>query len=246
MFSSLPRAADDDRISAVAALTALGGHALAMAAALWLAGHARQTPLPQGAVSVTLVTASGGGQSPTPRHSVTPPSNANAASRAQIPAPSGERLDQLMALASPDAPPQAPSSAASSKASTPSGSPAGPSTAGSSLANQGLGAEEGAEGVDLYAGASLPQVGARPAASAGSDLWSRVAPCWRAASPRAVILLVELRGDGRLAAPPTAVRKAAKPADPPTLLAERAAFRALQACAPYEGLGERRWRVSFP
>src|SRR5207245_2573255 len=33
--------------------------------------------------------------------------------------------------------------------------------------------------------------------------------------------------------------------DPQTLAAERAALRALQACAPYEGLAARSWRVDF-
>jgi len=117
---------------------------------------------------------------------------------------------------------------------------------GSSQADQGLGQGEGAEGVDLYAAASLPNVGQRPASPPAGDLWNRVAPCWRAAAPRKAILMVEIGRDGGLAAPPQAVRKVSAPADPQTLLAERAAVRALQACAPYAGLTARRWRVVFP
>ncbi|KQZ22893.1 hypothetical protein ASD47_24255 [Caulobacter sp. Root1472] len=73
-----------------------------------------------------------------------------------------------------------------------------------------------------------------------------MAPCWRAAAPRKAVLMVEIGSDGGLATPPQAVRKISAPADPQTLLAERAAVRALQACAPYAGLAARRWRVAFP
>jgi hypothetical protein len=58
--------------------------------------------------------------------------------------------------------------------------------------------------------------------------------------------MVEIGDDGRLSGSPRAVRKISAPADPQLLLAERAGARALQACAPYGGLGGRAWRVTFP
>lgn len=125
-------------------------------------------------------------------------------------------------------------------------SPSTPSPSGSSRVDQGLDQGEGAEGIDLYAAASLPAVGQRSASPPAGDLWNQVAPCWRRAAPRKAILMVEIDSDGGLAAPPQAVRKASAPVDPQTLLAERAAVRALQACAPYAGLGARKWRVAFP
>lgn len=68
----------------------------------------------------------------------------------------------------------------------------------------------------------------------------------RPAAPRRAALLVELSADGRLTNAPQAVRRQGAAVDPQALLAERAALRALQACAPYPGLGRKRWRVEFP
>jgi hypothetical protein len=163
----------------------------------------------------------------------------------------GERLDQLIA----------PDVASNSSASEPSPATANRPTrplsastlavsnsgaSGSSQADQGLGQGEGAEGIDLYAAASLPNVGTRPASPPTGDLWKKVAPCWRSAASRKAILMVEIGADGSLAAMPRAVRKISAPADPQLLLAERAGARALQACAPYSGLSGRTWRVVFP
>jgi hypothetical protein len=257
MSGSSSRAPDDARISASAALAALGGHAVVILGALLLGARGQTVVATPGVVGVTLVGgAPGGGAAASPA----PPA---AASAAPGPAPrtptpdasSGERLDRLIA---PDA--AAPASPSSAPASPPppttttTGRPSanttvaagGSGAAGSSRVDQGLGQGEGAEGVDLYAAASLPDVGARPASPPSGDLWKKVAPCWRAAAPRPATLLVEIAADGRLAAVPRAVRKMSSPADPQLLLAERAAARALQACAPYEGLGGRTWRVGFP
>ncbi|WP_165189885.1 hypothetical protein [Caulobacter soli] len=109
-----------------------------------------------------------------------------------------------------------------------------------------MGQGESAEGVDLYAAASLPNVGARPASPPAGDLWKKVAPCWRPAAARKATLLIELGPDGHLVGLPKAVRKISAPADPQLLLAERAGVRAVQACAPYEDLADRAWRVTFP
>ncbi|WP_035034940.1 hypothetical protein [Caulobacter sp. AP07] len=148
---------------------------------------------------------------------------------------SGDGLDSLTTPTSSSSPSASPSPAAATSARR-----------GSSRAGRGLGKGEGVEGIDLYAAASLPNVGIRPAAPSSGDLWQRVAPCWRSASPRQATLMVEIRADGGLAASPQAVRRGAAPVDPQTLLAERAAARALLACAPYAGLEARQWRVEFP
>jgi hypothetical protein len=49
-----------------------------------------------------------------------------------------------------------------------------------------------------------------------------------------------------LLAKSTPVRRRDAAADPQTFLAECAAVRALQACAPHDGLGGKSWRVVFP
>lgn len=242
----------DAHISGVATIVALGGHAAVILAVLLLAGRAPPMVVAPTAVGVTLVGGGGGGQA-----SSAPASQAKAAASGGAFAPrasspertlSGDGLDSLTA----PAPASAPSASAgrSSSASTATTSTAmatgSASRPGSSHAGQGLGKDEGVEGVDLYAAASLPNVGTRPATPPSGDLWQRVAPCWRQASPRQATLMVEIRTDGGLAANPQAVRRGAAPADPQTLLAERAAVRALQACAPYTGLEARQWRVTFP
>lgn len=252
MSGTSSRAPDEDKISATAALAALGGHAVILLTMLLLGGPTKTVVVGSGAVAVTLVSAAPGGVATSPTAS---PAAASAAPDLSPRPPAsdalaGEGLDHLLA-------PQAATLASTSAASPPSPSrtdrPASSGSSGvtagasgSSQADQGLGPGEGAEGVDLYAAASLPIVGQRPASPPAGDLWNRVAPCWRAAAPRKAILMVEIGGDGGLAAPPQAVRKVSAPADPQTLLAERAAVRALQACAPYAGLAARRWRVAFP
>lgn len=244
----MPRApqpsTDDSRFSAVAALGALVGHALILALALWARPNTELVPL-RDSVRVTLV--DGGGGAPASDDSAPPqtprPSLAPAPSPPQDEAPAGARLDALLA-------PGAPASAAppsSSMSSTPTArEPAGPSgeTTGSSRPETGLGPGETGEGIDLYAAASLPMVGQRPSPAPTGDLWRRVAPCWRQASPRPATLLVEIAADGRVLGEPQAVRTRGA-SDPSTFSAERAALRALQACAPYEGLQARRWRVTF-
>lgn len=251
-----PRQGDDDdgRIGALAAGLTLGGHALVLFAVLLLGGRQVETVAVQNAVSVTLVgggaQGSGGktGAADPPARPSRPATSSTAPASTPAKAEreaSGESLDQLLAPAAKPSP-AAPAAGALAKANAPT--PSSPSTGGtgSSRAGQGLGPGEGAEGVDLYAAASLPDVGARPASPPAGDLWKKVAPCWRPAAPRPATLLVDLDAAGRLAAAPRAVRKITAPADPQLLLAERAAARALQACAPYEGLGGRTWRVGFP
>jgi len=235
-------------ISTTAALVALAGHALVLLVALLFQARANEMIVNQGVVSVTLVGSAGaaGGSTATASTAPTPGTNLEAVRTSSD--LSGERLDQLLSSRTAPAPsstslPSRPSPTTASAPST--GGPNAPSSMGSSSADGGLGAGEGAAGVDLYAAAALPDVGTRPASPSGSDLWSRVAPCWREASSRTATLLVDLRADGRLNAPPMAVRRAGGPADPQTLLAERAAVRAVQACAPYEGLKGKKWRVVF-
>lgn len=252
------RTPDEDKVSATAALAALGGHALIILAVLLLGGRTHTVAVGSGVVGVTLVSEAPGGTATSPTAS--PAATSAAPDLSGRPSASdalaGEGLDHLLALQA--ATPPSASAAAPSSPST-AGHPAsgGPSGAtrvaagrggasGSSQADQGLAPGEGAEGIDLYAAASLPIVGQRPASPPAGDLWNRVAPCWRAAAPRKAVLMVEIGSDGGLATPPQAVRKISAPADPQTLLAERAAVRALQACAPYAGLAARRWRVAFP
>lgn len=244
MSGSSPYAPDEARISAVAALAALGGHAAIIVAALALSARPQTTVVVQNVVGVTLVSgASGGGPA-------APPTASNAAATSPAVAPpapapdalAGERLDHLIA---PDSPPRPPPPAAGFD--RPSAAAAnGSGASGSSQADQGLGQGEGAEGIDLYAAASLPNVGARPISPPTGDLWKKVAPCWRSAAPRKATLMVEIAPDGSLTGQPRAIRKISAPIDPQLLLAERAGARALQACAPYGDLGGRTWRVAFP
>jgi hypothetical protein len=238
--SSAP-APDDARISGVAALAALGGHAAILLAALLWASRAPPVVVAPTVVGVTLVSGSTGGQAAStpagPVQAAGPPNAFTAQPSPQDRMLSGDGLDSLTAP-TPSFSPSTPASA--SPAMTAS------TRQGSSRAGQGLGKDEGVEGIDLYAAASLPSVGTRPAAPSSGDLWQRVAPCWRPAASRRATLMVEIRTDGGLAASPQAVRRGAAPADPQTLLAERAAARALEACAPYAGLEARQWRVEFP
>jgi hypothetical protein len=238
--SSAP-APDDAWISGAAALAALGGHAAILLAVLLWASRAPPVVIAPTVVGVTLVSGSAdGGTSSTPAGPAQPtasPDTPTPQTSSQERMLSGDGLDSLTA--------PSPSSSTSASAS-PSPATATSARQGSSRAGQGLGKGEGAEGIDLYAAASLPSVGVRPNAPPSGDLWQRVAPCWRPASPRQATLIIEIRSDGGLAASPRAVRRGATPADPQTLLAERAAARALQACAPYAGLEARQWRVEFP
>lgn len=253
-FSS--RSPDVDGVSATAALAALGGHALIILAVLLLSGRTQTVVVSSGVVGVTLVSDAPGGAATAPTAAPAgAPAAPQAPSRTPGPDLAGERLDHLLApdaAESPSTSPRLPPSPmrggrpASGGSSGPAGVAAQAETSGSSQANQGLGQGEGAEGIDLYAAASLPDVGSRPASPPAGDLWKKVAPCWRSASPRRATLMVEIGEGGRLTGSPKAVRKISGPADPQLLLAERAAARALQACAPYEGLSGRTWRVAFP
>lgn len=244
---------EDGRISTTAALVALGGHAMVILAALLLAGRTQEVMVASGVVGVTLVSGGPGDAAASAEadQAAVParPSLSSPTAPAHDGVAAGERLDRLIA---PEGAPSAltstfsPPNPSASVSRTNGGAPGGVSGAGSSQPDRGLGQGEGAEGIDLYAAASLPTVGSRPAAPAAGDLWTQVAPCWRAAAARKAILMVEISPDGGLTGSPQAVRKASAPADPQTLLAERAAARALQACAPYVGLGGRRWRVVFP
>jgi hypothetical protein len=233
----------DARISGVAAIAALGGHAAIIVVGLLLAWRAPPVMIAPTVVGVTLVGGGAPGQASAAPALAAAPSSASASrTSSQERVLSGDGLDGLTAPTSAAAStPSAPASA--SPSTTAASASAGQ---GSSRAGQGLGQGEGVEGIDLYAAASLPMVGTRPAAPPPGDLWERVAPCWRRASSRPATLMVEIRADGALAGSPQAVRRAAAPADPQTLLAERAAARALQACAPYSGLEARQWRVVFP
>lgn len=253
-FSS--RSPDQDGVSATAALAALGGHALIILAVLLLSGRTQTVVVSPGVVGVTLVSDAPGGAAAAP--TATPAAASaplQAAPRTPSPDLAGERLDHLLAAdaaESPSAPPLLPpppmrgGRPAPGDSSSEAGLADQTGASGSSQAAQGLGQGEGAEGIDLYAAASLPNVGSRPASPPAGDLWKKVAPCWRSASPRRATLMVEIGDDGRLAGSPRAVRKISAPVDPQLLLAERAAARALQACAPYEGLSGRTWRVAFP
>jgi hypothetical protein len=245
--TSLPD--DDARISGAAAMIALGGHAAVVLAALMLAGRSPKITVTPNVVAVTLVSGEPGAAAPGLRRS-TPPAQGSSPPNAP---PSdtispGERLDRLTEAFTPP-------SAASPTASANAGgthSALSPVTSGyrgrsgSSRADQGLGQGEGVVGVDLYAAASLPDVGSRPATPPPGDLWRKVSPCWRPAASRPTTLIVALQPDGSLSSAPQSVRRLGAPVDAQTLLAERAATRALQACAPYAGLSARQWRVEFP
>lgn len=243
---------DDARISATAALIALGGHALIIIAVLMLAGRTQDVVASSGVVTVILVSGSpsGAASSPSAERARAPTSLrvSSPDAKPQDAVAAGERLDRLVA---PDVAASASTSTTQSPSSTsvsrsPGGSLDASGGSGSSQADLGLGQGEGVAGIDLYAAASLPAVGTRPASSPIGDLWEKVAPCWRAASPRKATLIVEIGKGGDLAGSPQAVRRVSALADPQMLLAERAAVRALQACAPYTGLDGRRWRVAFP
>jgi hypothetical protein len=228
---------------------ALGGHALIIFAALLLSTRAREVAIAPGVVGVTLVDRASAEAAASPA-AARSGASADFSSVVEAVAPdasTGESLDRLISPGAPSAPPAGASrhlAGAPPGASGAAASNAGAS--GSSQADQGLGQGEGAEGIDLYAAASLPNVGMRPASPPAGDLWNRVAPCWRSASPRKAILMVEIGADGGLSGSPRAVRKISVSADPQLLLAERAGLRALQACSPYSGLGGRTWRVTFP
>ena len=245
-----PLSDDDTRISGAAAMIALGGHAVVILTALLLAGKTPQIAVAPNAVAVTLVSGETGAAAPSPRKSVLPLAQT---SRALDAPPSdavsdGERLDSLSETSAPSLAGTLPANETDGRAS---GSPplalsGSGGRSGSSRADQGLGPGEGVEGVDLYAAASLPDVGPRPATPPSGDLWRKASPCWRPAAPRRTTLIVTLQPDGALAGAPQSVRRRGVAADAQDLLAERAAVRALQACAPYAGLDARQWRVEFP
>lgn len=258
MSGSSSRAPDDTRISTTAALAALGGHGLVILGVLLLGARTRTVADTPSVVSVTLVSGAPGGggavpSAPPPAPASTSTSTSALASTTAPPSTlAGEGLDRLFA------PPPA-ARAASPASSTPpmmdaqaaddgvfGAAAIRPGESGYSQVGQGLGPDEGADGIDLYAAASLPNVGPRPTSPPIGDLWKKVSPCWRSASQRKATLMVEIGEDGRLAGSPRAIRKISAPIDPQLLLAERAAARALQACAPYEGLSGRTWRVAFP
>lgn len=235
---------DNGRISALAAGLTIGGHAAVLFAALLLGGRGAEQLAARTVVGVTLVS----GGTPGPGDATGAAASPARPSRPTFPAPAGadtetagERLDRLTA---PSTAKPTIERSATNDTPTPASSRTVGGT-GSSRAGQGLEPGEGAAGVDLYAGASLPDVGQRTAGPVG-DLWRQVSACWRPAAPRRVALLVALTADGRLTDAPQAVRRNGAAADPEILLAERAAVRALQACAPYPGLGGRQWRVEFP
>ncbi len=248
----LPDAAspDDDWISGVAAMIALGGHAVVILAALLLAGRTPEITIMPNVVGVTLVSGEPGAPAPGPRRATPPlpPASSPLTAPPSDAVSTGERLDRLTEAAKPSS---AGSLAASGTAERADGSPhraasGGEGRSGSSRADQGLGQGEGAEGVDLYAAASLPDVGPRPATPPAGDLWRKVSPCWRPAASRPATLIVVLQPDGSLAGAPQTVRRRGVSVGAQDLLAERAAVRALQACAPYAGLDARKWRVEFP
>ena len=240
---------DDDRISGLAAMIALGGHAVVILAALLLAGRTPEVTITPDVVSVTLVSGETGAAAPGPKE----PASALASSSGSPSAPpsdpnqAGEQLDRLTEDVTPSTVPFPATAAAGGTDGPPrpAASDAG-GRSGSSRANQGLGQGEGVEGVDLYAAASLPEVGTRPAAPPSGDLWRKVSPCWRSAASRPATLIVALLPDGALAGAPQSVRRRGAAIDAQSLLAERAAVRALQACAPYAGLDARQWRIEFP
>ncbi|MGR4866926.1 hypothetical protein, partial [Caulobacter sp. LARHSG274] len=178
--------ADDSRISGLAAITALGGHAAIILALLLLAGRAPEMLITPTVVGVTLVNSQPGEPAKSAANGPPSPAPTEAAlseARREPVDASGDRLDSLTAI--PDSLAARPALAAADAggASRPTTASAASAASGSSRADQGLGQGEAAEGVDLYAAASLPSVGARPAAPSG-DLWQRVAPCWRSAAPR--------------------------------------------------------------
>ncbi|KRA62342.1 hypothetical protein ASD79_22360 [Caulobacter sp. Root655] len=225
-------------------IASFGGHVAVVLIAGMLAAHRSDVGVAPAAVSVTLVTRSQASQAAPSEPTRLAGFLAKSAPAETTPQSSSpprphprESLDSLFG-------PSAPSSA-SRDATDPSASTSAAAHPGSSRADQGLGPDEGTQGVDLYAAASLPSVGTRPAAATG-DLWRRVAPCWRPAAPRRATLLVTLLADGGLTGVPQAVRRRDAAVDSQTLLAERAAVRAVQACAPYVGLGGTQWRVEFP
>lgn len=241
---------EDARISGTATLIALGGHGIIILAALLLTGRQPAITIAQNAVAVTLVSGETGTAAHGPRRPAPPLARASSSPNGPSPdvVSDGERLDHLTQASTPTPAEHLPASPAAGGTPSASSRPASGSEgrAGSSRADQGLGHGEGTVGVDLYAAASLPNVGPRPATPPSGDLWRKVSPCWRPAAPRSITLVVALQSDGALDGAPQAVRRGGAPADAQTLLAERAAVRALQACAPYAGLDARQWRVEFP
>lgn len=253
MLGARPPAAtspDDDQISGMAAMIAIGGHAVVILAALLLAGRTSEITIAPNVVGVTLVSGEPGTPAPGPRRPARPlaPASATLAAPPFDTVSAGESLDSLTDTSTPS---PAGALAASGTSAGTDDSPTRTATgsdgsSGSSRADQGLGQGEGAVGVDLYAAASLPDVGPRPMTPPAGDLWRKVSPCWRSAAPRSTTLIVTLEPDGALAGAPRSVRRRGVQVDSQTLLAERAAVRALQACAPYAGLAARQWRVAFP
>lgn len=157
-------------------------------------------------------------------------------------------LDDLLGQA-PD--PASRSRAASDAAAsdTPLSQPAGGEASanrpnGSATPMTGVGRGETLAAVDSYATASLPPVGQRPAPPAKGDIWRQVLPCWRQISPAPSTIVVEIDRAGQIVGQPLSVHRSTP--KPEELLADRSAVRALQACAPYSGLAESRWRLNFP
>ncbi len=239
---------DDSGISGMAAMIALGGHAAVILAILLLAGRAPEITVTPNAVRVTLVSGEAGAAARGPQKPMTPfaPTSTPATTPASDTVSAGEQLDRLTEIATLSPTSVSATVAGRSEDAPPRAASGGGGRSGSSRADQGLGQGEGAVGVDLYAAASLPEVGARPPTPPAGDLWRKVAPCWRRAAPRPTTLVVTLQADGALAGAPQAVRRRGAPVDALSVLAERAAVRAVQACAPYADLDTRQWRVEFP
>ncbi len=86
-------------------------------------------------------------------------------------------------------------------------------------------------------------------ASDGYDLWGRIRPCWRPASPVVVTLDIGVDSQGRLAWPPRPVRKSRSAPKPRELLAESMAVQAAVRCAPYHDAapvtGAKTFRIVF-
>ncbi|PVM84913.1 hypothetical protein [Caulobacter endophyticus] len=242
-ISAAPAEPDDTRLSAGAALLALLGHA--GLAALLLARWPAQTPsdLTAHSVQVTLVQ---GGQAGPKGEAATPsrPFERLHASTQQPPSPppstdeTGRRLDELLQ----SRPTPARQAARNETSATPAASTA-PAAGEGRGGSSGLKAGEGLAGIDVFGGAALPVVGQRPAAPSG-DLWKRVAPCWRSPGKLQVSLMVELGMAGDVVRLQT-IRREGQAVDGQRLAAERSAARAIEACAPYAGLGAGRERLEF-
>lgn len=229
-------ASDDVRFSALAAALALVGHVALAGLLLWRWNEA-SVDLKASSVQVTLVAAAGGeaeSAAPSSRPPFRSPASAAAPAASSDLGETGRRLDDLLghASAAERAPSPAPSSAPASNAQS-SGANGAP----------GLKAGEGLAGIDVFAGAALPIVGTRPANPSGR-FWNQVEACWRSPGRLSVVLLVELDvrgGVSRL----QAIRPQGQVIDGSRLAAERSAARAIEACAPYIGLGAGRERLEF-